>query len=85
MNDTTFHPSDAQRARMASIYKKSEDGKSLEPGERWAGLGEPEAVPNPSGGLFSTAADMDRFYSMILAGGELDGSADRLGRRGASR
>jgi len=73
MNDTTFHPSDAQRARTASIYKKSENGKTLEPGERWAGLGGPEAVPNPSGGLFSTAADMDRFYSMILGGGELDG------------
>jgi CubicO group peptidase (beta-lactamase class C family) len=73
MNDTTFHPTEAQRSRVAGIYKKSADGKSLEPGERWAGLGEPDAVPNPSGGLFSTAADMDRFYSMILAGGELDG------------
>ena len=30
-------------------------------------------MPNPSGGLFSTAADMDRFYQMILNGGELDG------------
>ena len=27
----------------------------------------------PSGGLFSTAADMGRFYAMIAAGGELDG------------
>jgi CubicO group peptidase (beta-lactamase class C family) len=73
MNETTFHPSDAQRARIASIYKKRKDGHSLEPGERWAGLGEADSVPNPSGGLFSTAADMDRFYSMILGGGELDG------------
>ncbi len=73
MNDTTFYPSDKQRARIASIYKKSTDGKSLVPGERWAGLGEAGSVPNPSGGLFSTAADMDRFYSMILSGGELDG------------
>jgi CubicO group peptidase (beta-lactamase class C family) len=29
--------------------------------------------PNPSGGLFSTAQDMGRFYQMILNGGELDG------------
>jgi CubicO group peptidase (beta-lactamase class C family) len=58
---------------MAVLYKKSDDGKSLVPGERWAGVGEPGCVPSPSGGLFSTASDMDRFYSMILAGGELDG------------
>lgn len=73
MNDTTFHPTEAQRARLVSIYKKSADGKSLEPAERWANIGEPGSVPNPSAGLHSTAADLDRFYSMILAGGELDG------------
>jgi CubicO group peptidase (beta-lactamase class C family) len=28
----------------------------------------------PSGGLYSTAADMARFYQMILNGGELDGA-----------
>jgi CubicO group peptidase (beta-lactamase class C family) len=73
MNDTTFYPTDAQRARIASIYTKSADGKSLEQGERRLGIGEADSVPNPSGGIFSTAADMDRFYSMILGGGELDG------------
>lgn len=73
MSETTFHPSEDQRKRMAVLYKKSADGKSLEPGERWSGAGEPGCVPNPSGGLFSTAADMDRFYQMILNGGELDG------------
>lgn len=74
MHDTTFHPTDAQRARLANIYKKSADGKSLEPGERWAKVGDPDCVPNPSAGLHSTAADLDRFYSMILAGGTLDGT-----------
>ena len=73
MNDTTFHLTDQQRQRNAAIYRKSEDGDSLVPGERWAGAGEPGAVPSPSGGLFSTAGDMDRFYQMILHGGELDG------------
>jgi CubicO group peptidase (beta-lactamase class C family) len=73
MNETTFHPTDEQRKRLAVLYKKSADGKSLETTERWLGAGQPGSVPNPSGGLFSTASDMDRFYQMILNGGELDG------------
>ena len=73
MNDTTFHLTDQQRRRLAALYKKCDDGTSLVPAERWAGAGEPGAVPSPSGGLFSTAGDMDRFYQMILHGGELDG------------
>jgi CubicO group peptidase (beta-lactamase class C family) len=73
MNDTTFHPTKEQQQRIATLYKKSKDGKSLEVGERWHGLGAPDCVPNPSGGLFSTVGDMDRFYQMILNGGELDG------------
>ncbi|MGD9636327.1 MAG: serine hydrolase domain-containing protein [Pirellulales bacterium] len=73
MNDTTFHPTKEQKRRIAALYKKSKDAKSLEPGERWHGLGEPDCVPNPSGGLFSTVGDLDRFYQMILNGGELDG------------
>jgi len=30
-------------------------------------------TPSPSGGLFSTAGDLARFYRMLLNGGELDG------------
>jgi CubicO group peptidase (beta-lactamase class C family) len=30
-------------------------------------------MAEPAGGLFSTAADMGRFYAMIANGGELDG------------
>ena len=80
MNDTTFHLTPEQRQRTAQLYKLSKtskpDGTSetkLVPGERWAKAGAPDAVPNPSGGIFSTAADLNRFYQMILAGGELDG------------
>jgi CubicO group peptidase (beta-lactamase class C family) len=73
MNDTKFHPSPDDRPRVAVLYRKSDDGKTLVPAERWLGIGEPDCVPNPSGGLFSTAADMCRFYQMILNGGELDG------------
>lgn len=82
MNDTTFHPTDDAREQMATLYKKSEDGQSLVPAERWAGAGEPGCVPNPSGGLFSTVGDLDRFYQMVLNGGKLDGqrivSADAI-------
>lgn len=73
MHDTTFHPTDEQKRRFATLYRKSKDGKSLEVGNRWEGIGAKDAVPNPSGGLFSTADDMDRFYQMILGEGELDG------------
>jgi CubicO group peptidase (beta-lactamase class C family) len=74
MTNTTFHPTDEQRKRIAVLYRKGEDGKSLVPAERWLEIGEPDCVPNPSGGLFSTADDMCRFYEMILNGGELDGN-----------
>jgi CubicO group peptidase (beta-lactamase class C family) len=77
MSDTTFHLSDDQRARLAQLYKRTKtegsDETKLTPGDRWQHAGEPKAVPNPSGGLFSTAADLNRFYQMILNGGELDG------------
>lgn len=73
MNDTTFHPTKEQQPRIATIYKQRKDGQGLEVGKRWEGIGTKDTVPNPSGGLFSTVADMDRFYQMILHGGELDG------------
>jgi CubicO group peptidase (beta-lactamase class C family) len=77
MTDTTFHLTDEQRRRLAQLYSltKSEgaDKAHLKTGERWAHAGEANAVPNPSGGLFSTAHDLDRFYQAILNGGELDG------------
>jgi CubicO group peptidase (beta-lactamase class C family) len=72
MNDTTFHPSEAQRPRIASLYAREESGE-LKPSSRWIALDDATVVPNPSGGLFSTASDMARFYNAILAGGELDG------------
>jgi CubicO group peptidase (beta-lactamase class C family) len=77
MTDTTFHLSPDQRARLAQLYKRSKPDESappkLSPSDRWAHAGEPDAVPNPSGGLFSSAHDLDRFYQMVLNGGELDG------------
>jgi CubicO group peptidase (beta-lactamase class C family) len=70
MNDTTFHPSPEQRRRVAVLYQKNKDGQTLVPAERWHGIGKPDCVPNPSGGLFSTAKDMFTFYQMILNRGQ---------------
>jgi CubicO group peptidase (beta-lactamase class C family) len=72
MNDTTFHPTDEQRERLAALYELSEDRKSLVPTERILDIGTPDCVPNPSGGLFSTAGDMIAFYRMVLNEGELE-------------
>jgi CubicO group peptidase (beta-lactamase class C family) len=81
MNETTFHLSDAQRGRVAQLYERTEAGE-LKPAVRCNDAGAADAVPNPSGGLFSTAGDLAHFYEMILRGGELDGvrilSADAI-------
>jgi CubicO group peptidase (beta-lactamase class C family) len=71
MNETTFHLSDAQGGRVAELYERTEAGE-LKGAERWGDAGSADAVPNPSGGLFSTAGDLARFYQLILRGGELD-------------
>jgi CubicO group peptidase (beta-lactamase class C family) len=44
---------------------------SLEPTTHWLSDLGADRTPNPSGGLFSTAADMARFYQMILDNGRL--------------
>ncbi len=76
MKDTMFNPPDAWRARIARTYKANDDGTpGLEPGYN-PFVTSDESVKHmvePSGGLFSTAADMGRFYAMIANGGELDG------------
>ena len=71
MKDTTFHPTTEQRQRLARLYEKK-DGE-LRPAKHWLTDLE-DRTPNPSGGLFSTARDMARFYQMVLNGGELDGA-----------
>lgn len=74
MKDTTFHPTEAQRARIARTYKMDEESRELVPG--YNPFVTPDAsvrhMPEPAGGLFSTAADMGRFYTMIALGGELE-------------
>ncbi|HXG48890.1 MAG TPA: serine hydrolase domain-containing protein, partial [Methylomirabilota bacterium] len=76
MRDTTFWPSAAQMKRLAKSYQPRADGKGLEEtpiaflkGE----LSDRRRTPLPAGGLFSTAADLSRFYRMVLNGGEWRG------------
>jgi CubicO group peptidase (beta-lactamase class C family) len=73
MKSTTFVPSTDQRPRIAVVYEPSGDKKTLVPASRLPVDAARETVPNPSGGLLSTAEDMFRFYQMVLNGGELNG------------
>ena len=73
MIDTTFVLTTPQHERLATLYELESDGQTLKAVERDFAPGTGAVVPNPSGGLFSTAADMARFYHMVLAGGEFDG------------
>ena len=74
MVDTTFVPSEAQRARLAKAYQRTNDGKLTSGGgASWLIEDSGVRAPNPSGGLYSTAGDLVRFYQMVLNGGELCG------------
>lgn len=71
MNNTTFFPDEKQLRQIATIYEMSEDKQSLVAIKKNR-IADPSSVkaPNPSGGLFSTARDMFRFYQMVLNGGQ---------------
>ncbi len=73
MKDTTFYPTDAQRARLATSYAKNKDTDTLvsvPPREDFGTRGRP---PQGNGGLYSTAPDYARFCQMLLGGGARDG------------
>lgn len=73
MEDTTFNPTREQQERLAKLYQPGKDGKPFEEATHWLVDLSESRSPNPSGGLFSTAKDMSRFYQMVLNDGELDG------------
>lgn len=75
MKDTTFHPDEAHRARIAQTYKLDEDTKELVPGYNPFVTSDVSVthMTEPAGGLFSTAEDMGKFYQMILDGGTANG------------
>ncbi|HEY2894736.1 MAG TPA: serine hydrolase domain-containing protein [Pirellulales bacterium] len=77
MKDTTFWPTSEQVARLAKSYKAGPGNKGLEETTitqlHYPLIDRAERYPMPAGGLFSTAADLARFYQMILNRGQLDG------------
>lgn len=75
MKDTTFHPDEMRRARIARTYKMDEDTHELVPGYNPFVTSDASVqhMPEPAGGLFSTAADMGRFYTMVANAGEFEG------------
>jgi CubicO group peptidase (beta-lactamase class C family) len=72
MKETSFNPTADQQQRLARLYQPTADKKDIEPGTHWLFDMSPDKSPNPSGGLFSTAADIVRFYQMVLNRGELN-------------
>lgn len=76
MKDTTFWPSEAQLARLATSYQPAADGKGLEPATiRFlsAPYSNQKRAPLAAGGLFSTAPDLLKLHIMLLDGGEAGG------------
>lgn len=73
MKDTTFRPSKEQLPRLAGLYDRK-DGKLTPTSNAVIGPSEHMRHPIPAGGLYSTGADMARFYRMMLNDGALDGA-----------
>lgn len=76
MKDTTFSPSKSQIKRIARAYKPNAAKTDLEAiniEQLKYPLDDKARFPMPTGGLFSTAADISRFYRMVMNGGILDG------------
>jgi CubicO group peptidase (beta-lactamase class C family) len=73
MKQTTFHPTDEQLTHLAMLYQPTADKKDIERGTHWLLEVTSDTSPNPSGGLYSTAGDLVRFYQMVLNGGDLNG------------
>jgi CubicO group peptidase (beta-lactamase class C family) len=82
MKDTTFYPTEAQKARLVTAYTKNATTGVLEPVPPRADFGSRNRPPQGNGGLFSTAPDYARFAQMLLNGGTLGGkrylSADAM-------
>ena len=74
LKDTTFYPTEKQQERLATSYRRTDDG-ALEKVSIWAfggkRLSDRNRIPLGNGGLFSTAPDYVKFCQMILNGGEL--------------
>ncbi len=62
MNDTNFWPTKEQSKRVAKSYRSDKNGELQQVEVRFL-----------AGGLYSTAADVARFYQMMLSGGIFNG------------
>jgi CubicO group peptidase (beta-lactamase class C family) len=77
MKDTFFFAPENMKDRIAIVYKHK-DGKLVASGDEIL-AGDPRKYragakyPAPEFGLYSTAPDLARFYSMLLAGGTFSG------------
>lgn len=73
MPNTTFYPTDEQRARLATAYAKNNGTAALESVPPRPEFGPRNRPPQGNGGLYSTGPDYARFCRMLLNGGTLDG------------
>ena len=73
MKDTTFYPTDAQKARFVTAYAKNKDTGELAAVPPRGDFGSRTHPPQGNGGLYSTAHDYARFCQMLLNRGTLDG------------
>jgi CubicO group peptidase (beta-lactamase class C family) len=73
MKDTTFYPTDRQRARLVTAYAKNSGTGTLEPVPARSDFGPRDRPPQGNGGLYSTASDYARFSQMLLNNGTLEG------------
>ena len=73
MKDTTFYPTDAQRARLVTAYAKNASTGALDVVPPRQDYGPRNRPPQGNGGLYSTAPDYARFCRMLLNAGTLDG------------
>lgn len=72
MRDTAFFPAKSKMPRIAKSYLKNEDVLELteiQPHAINGPIWDRQRTVEPSGGLYSTAEDMRRFYQMMLDGG----------------
>jgi CubicO group peptidase (beta-lactamase class C family) len=73
MTDTTFYPSEAQLARLATSYARNPTTGALEAVPRRPDFGPKDKPPQGNGGLYSTGPDYARFCQMLLNRGTLGG------------
>lgn len=73
MKSTTFYPTDEQRTRLATAYRKNADTGALDAVPARSDYGPRNRPPQGNGGLYSTAPDYARLCRMLLNGGTLDG------------